>query len=222
MFKYTAVIIEPREHRALEFVLHNFFTKLSDEWGFIIFHGRKNKTYVQNILENKLSEYRYRVDKIIELDTDNLTSSQYSKICKSSAFYKCISTEILLIFQTDSIIINPDILSRFLEYDYVGSPWQNGKVGNGGLSLRRKSKMIEVCENVDINFTDHEDNYFCYQTCVLLNMPSFEEAQTFSVETVFHEKSFGIHCIWKYLNDYDLEYLINKYPDIGQLISLNI
>jgi hypothetical protein len=221
MFKYTAVIIEPREHKALEFVLENFCRGLSEEWGIMIFHGRKNKLFLNKILDGTLAAYRGRFTNLIELDVDNLTISQYSAICKSPSFYKCIPTEIFLIFQTDSIILNPELISKFLEYDYVGSPWQNGKVGNGGLSLRRKSKMIEVCEKVDKNFTDHEDNYFCYQNAVVLNRPSFQEAQQFSVETVFHEKSFGIHCPWKYLNTYELEFLVNRYPDIEKLINLN-
>lgn len=220
-FKYTAVIIEPREHKALAFVLENFLKGLSDEWGFMIFHGRKNKDYIHTILSEKLQKYHSRIYKLIELDTDNLTISQYSKICKSPAFYKCIPTETFIIFQTDSIILNPELIYKFLEYDYVGSPWQNGKVGNGGLSLRRKSKMIEICEKVDENFTENEDNYFCYQNVVSLNRPSFQEAQRFSVETVFHEKSFGVHAPWKYLNKYELEFLVNKYPEIETLISLN-
>ena len=56
---------------------------------------------------------------------------------------------------------------------------------------------------------------------VTLNKPSFIKAQTFSVETIFHEKSFGIHAPWKYLNKYELEFLINKYPDISTLMHLN-
>ena len=39
---YTAIIIEPREHKALEFVLSNFLQNLSTKWNFIIFHGNKN------------------------------------------------------------------------------------------------------------------------------------------------------------------------------------
>ena len=221
VFEYTAVIIEPREHKAFAFVLENFFKGLSEEWGIMIFHGRKNKEYIQAILNGDLAQYSSRIHKLVELDIDNLTISQYSNICKSPSFYKCIPTEIFLIFQTDSIILNPELISKFLEYDYVGSPWRNGKVGNGGLSLRRKSKMIEICEKVDKNFTEHEDNYFCYQNEVLLNRPSFLEAQQFSVETVFHEKSFGIHAPWKYLNKYELEFLVNKYPEIQELYTLN-
>jgi hypothetical protein len=223
MFKYTAVIIEPREHKALEFVLNNFFINLSDEWYFIIFHGKKNKEFLKDIIEKKLYSYKYRINKLIELDIDNLTSVQYNKLCKSSAFYKCIETEIILIFQTDTIILsnNKDQINNFLKYDYVGAPWRNRLVGNGGLSLRRKSKMIEICEKVDPNLVENEDNYFCWQNVVNLNRPSFEEAQKFSVETVFHEKSFGIHAPWKHLNKYEMNFLIERYPNIAKLIELN-
>ena len=30
--KYTAIIIEPRTHKALEFVLNNFLENLNDDW----------------------------------------------------------------------------------------------------------------------------------------------------------------------------------------------
>ena len=223
MLKYTAVIIEPRQHKALGFVLNNFFTNLSDEWGFIIIHGNSNKQFIENLLHSELDKFKHRIDKLIQLDIDNLTSSKYSNICKSSSFYKCIDTDILLIFQTDTIILkeNKDLINDFLEYDYVGAPWQNGMVGNGGLSLRKRNKMIEVTDKVRPDFTDHEDNYFCYQNAVKLTRPSFEEAQKFSVETVFHEKSFGIHAPWKHLNKYEMDFLIDKYPDIATLIELN-
>ena len=213
VFKYTAVIIEPRQHTALEFVLNNFFSNLSDEWGFVIFHGRKNKNFIDNILNNKLQKYKYRVYKLIQLETDNLTINSYNAICKNTNLYKCIDTELMLFFQTDTIILNEnkDIINEFLKYDYVGAPWINGVVGNGGLSLRRKSKMIEICEKVDINFTQNEDTYFSYQHVVNLNKPSFLEAQRFSVETIFHEKSFGIHATWKYLNRYELDFLIHLF-----------
>jgi hypothetical protein len=220
-FKYTAVIIEPRKHKAFEFVLKNFVDNLSDDWGFVVFHGRLNGEFIRNILSN----YAHRVCKIIELETDNLDSNTYSKLCKSSFFYKCIDTEIILIFQTDTIILKENRLqiNDFLKYDYVGAPWINGVVGNGGLSLRRKSKMIDICEKVPNNFINHcnEDLYFSYQNIIPLNKPTFKDAQTFSVETVFHEKSFGIHAPWKHLNVYEIEYLTNRYPDIKILIDLN-
>jgi hypothetical protein len=222
-FKYTAMIIEPRRHKALGFVLKNFLTNLSEDWGVVIFHGINNKDFVEDLFKNELSTYKHRIDKIIQLETPNLTPEGYANLCKSASLYKCIDTDILLKFETDSLILdkNKDLINTFLKYDYVGAPWKNGMVGNGGLCLRRKSKMIEVCEKVDTHFVPQEDIYFSYQKVVPLNKPSFQEAQTFSVETIFHEKSFGIHACWKYMNKYEMEFLINRYPEIQTLIELN-
>ena len=50
MTKYTAVLIEPRKHKALPFVLNNFFENLSDEWSFVIFHGNQNYEYILDIM----------------------------------------------------------------------------------------------------------------------------------------------------------------------------
>ena len=195
-FKYTAMIIEPRKHKALGFVLKNFLTNLSDEWGFVIFHGKSNKLFIQELFDNELLQFKYRIDKIIQLETDNLSATEYSNLCKNANLYKCIDTDILLKFETDSLILekNKDLINKFLNYDYVGAPWINGMVGNGGLCLRRKNKMIEICEKLDPKLIHNEDNYFSYQNVVSLSKPSFQIAQTFSVETVFHEKSFGIHA----------------------------
>jgi hypothetical protein len=72
MCKYSAVIIEPREHKSLEFVLNNILTNLSDEWGLIIFHGRKNKQFILDLFENSLKIFKHRLNKFIELNVDNI------------------------------------------------------------------------------------------------------------------------------------------------------
>ncbi|KAI1369170.1 hypothetical protein F5Y08DRAFT_335007 [Xylaria arbuscula] len=59
--------------------------------------------------------------------------------------------EWLLVFQSDSILCanSRQNLDDFLYYDWVGSPWNpSGRFGgNGGLSLRRVSAIIEVLRN---------------------------------------------------------------------------
>jgi len=210
-YKYTAVIIEPREHPALEFVLQNFNDNLSDEWGFIIFHGNKNNEYTKKICDKIFIPSRI---KIINLNIDNLTSSQYSSLFYKNILYDNIPTETFLIFQTDSIICkkHKDLINKFLEYDYVGAPLLDETVLNGGLSLRKKSKMLELLENCKNNlFIDeenrfeHEDRVFANYTdrCkpyVKLNKPSFEDAKEFSIEPVYNDKSFGIHKSYYYLD----------------------
>ena len=44
-YKYSAIIVEPRKHKALYFVLNNVCDCLSDEWKIILFHGSENILY---------------------------------------------------------------------------------------------------------------------------------------------------------------------------------
>ncbi|KAL8751712.1 MAG: hypothetical protein Q9184_005980 [Pyrenodesmia sp. 2 TL-2023] len=70
--------------------------------------------------------------------------------------------EWLLVFQTDSILCaNSDgNLDDWLDYDWVGAPWHPSSRygGNGGLSLRRVSSIIQVLrEQIRIPDSDPED-----------------------------------------------------------------
>jgi len=150
MSKYTAIIIEPRKHKAMLYVLKNFLNNLSNEWDIIIFHGNNNCDYINECLLQIDKKLRHRITKIINLNVENLNATTYSKLFMTESFYDNIPTETFLVFQTDSIILkeNKDIINIFLAYDYVGAPWIiNNKVGNGGLSLRKKSKMLEIIKN---------------------------------------------------------------------------
>jgi hypothetical protein len=224
MSKYTAIIIEPRKHKALSFVLNNFLTNLSDDWSIIIFHGNANVDYVKNIVENLEQKYRNRILNLINLNVDNLTHHVYSQIFMTEGFYEFIPTETFLVFQTDSMIFkeNKDLINLFLVYDYVGAPWvSDNKVGNGGLSLRKKSKMLEIIKskgyvqmNEDIYFSNDINNNIKY------NVPDYTIARMFSVETLFYDRPFGVHNCWRYLNKENLDFLINKYSDLQELINL--
>ena len=217
MSVFTAVIVEPRKHSALAFVLKNMATLLPDGWKILIFHGNTNGEFVQDIINEMENPSRFLTP--IPLDVDNLSISQYNTLLMSSAFYKCIPTETMLIFQTDTMILEPTYLEAFLSYDYVGAPWKSGGVGNGGLSLRKKSKMLAVMEAI-LPCQINEDVYFSMQQIVPLRKPTFQEAQKFSVETVFYEQPFGIHSAWKHLNKHEMSVLLKKYPAIQELIDL--
>uniref|UniRef100_A0A6C0IIA4 DUF5672 domain-containing protein n=1 Tax=viral metagenome TaxID=1070528 RepID=A0A6C0IIA4_9ZZZZ len=145
MFIYTALIIEPRKHNALKFVINNFFQNLSDEWGILIFYGNNNFEYVKNIVDNLEEKYKNRIINLVNLNVDNLNSRTYSQLFFTTQFYDHIPTNTFLVFQTDSIILkeNKDIINLFLDFDYVGAPWKlNKNVGNGRLSLGKKNKNV--------------------------------------------------------------------------------
>lgn len=225
MTKYTALIIEPREHRALNFVLNNFLTNLSEDWSIIIFHGNQNIDYVKNIVENLEENYKNRILKLINLNIDNLTHHTYSDLFKFESFYDHIPSETFLVFQTDCIILkeNKDFINSCLEYDYVGAPWVCSKqVGNGGLSLRKKSKMLEIVKSKGFVPNMYEDIYFTsnIDPNISYNIPDYTIARMFSVETLFYDSPFGLHNCWKYLNVEDLLFLINKYSELQELMYL--
>jgi len=180
---YTAIIIEPRKHNALEFVLNNFLENLSDEWNIIIYHGNKNIDYLQNIIDTKLQKYKTRII-CKNLNIDNLSIDDYNNIMTNKDFIKSIPSEIFLIFQTDTMICEDykDLINNFLQYDYVGAPWKDKNVGNGGLSLRRKTKMLEILDKCPYKEKYNEDLYFSFvNKDVIINKTSFNDAKIFSI-----------------------------------------
>jgi len=240
---YTAIIVEPRKHKALEFVLTNFIQNLDDNWGFMIFHSIDNKYFVENIINNSLAKHKNKITLInLNVDSNDFTIKEYSTMFFHKNFYNYIPTETFLIFQTDSIILkeNKNKINNFLNYDYVGAPWPKTmgihgemEVGNGGLSLRKKSKMLELLKYKKLGIDNilqnkygkyvAEDMFFngYYTKEIKVNKPSFDEAKSFSIESVYSENPFGVHKCWSGLKKDDYEYLKTRYPDIKKLEELN-
>jgi hypothetical protein len=236
---YTAIMVEPREHPAMEFVLLNILENLNVDWTVVLLHGNKNLNYIQRILENHPSMVS-RIQ-LVHLGIDNLTKMEYSDLFFEPRFYEYIPTEMFLVFQTDSMIIpeNKDKIYKFMEYDYVGGPWPDTnyiiplQVGNGGFSLRRKTKMLELLSHQHADYFKHkniergdnnyvEDVFFSgvYHENIEIKKPTYEEAKEFSVESVAHESPFGVHSLWRTSNLY--EDFINKYPIVKELRDLQI
>ena len=223
--KYTAILVETRKHAALSFVLKQFLKNLSNDWNVIIFHGNLNVNFVNNIISNKLNHYKQRIS-TINLNINNLTRDEYSILFKQKFFYDKIPTETFLVFQTDSIIFekNKELINNFLKYDYVGAPWGNSPkginnyVGNGGLSLRKKSKMIEIIEKDIDNNNLPEDVYFSCTDKVVLFKPSQQEAKLFSVEHLYSEVTFGTHQPWIIKKHHPEFYTL--YPEVKILEKL--
>jgi hypothetical protein len=224
---YTAIIIEPRKHPSLPIVLNNFNKNLDEKWNFLIFHGKNNKKYIENIFNNIETTKKCNY---INLNKNNLTIKEYNNLLYSHIFYNYIKTEHFLIFQTDSLIsdYNYNNIYKFLEYDYVGAPWKhrNNEIGNGGLSLRKKSKMLELLNNnfclnvLDIN----EDLFFSGIINNINNInvykPSVELAKEFSTESIFSNNSFGLHKPWLHLNKYNLDLLKILFPNLNNLMNI--
>lgn len=218
--KYTAIIVEPREHKALQFVLENFYENLDDNWEFVILHGNKNKNYLESLFNKELKDNKSRT-MLHNLNIDNLSIEEYNELLTSPSFYSYIKTETFLIFQTDSMICGDykNNINEFLNYDYVGAPNKEW-VGNGGLSLRKKSKMLDVINKFKRKDTQHEDQYFTEKEHQLY-IPNITTANRFSNEGIYSDESFGVHKPWWYLNEDELNKKEKKCKGLKKLIELN-
>lgn len=227
-YKYTAIIIEPRKHNALEFVLNNVCECLTNDWNIVLFHGINNTEYSKNIVDRLNILFENRIS-MVNLNVENLDLIQYSMLLSTkSIIYDNIFTDMFLVFQTDSMIFkkNATIIDTFLEYDYIGSPWlvtgyiptrQCDFIGNGGFSLRRKSKMLEIIEKIQWN-SRYEDLYFSTKyDNIEVNKPEYNIATTFSVDEVFSELTFACHKPWVH-NHYNI--FKNIYPECEILRNL--
>ena len=220
----TAIILEPRKHLALSFVVKNILENLPQAWSVRIYHGTENQTFVEGLLAKDLADHRPRIT-LENLGVADLNSARaYSEILTSRKFTEGIPTETFLVFQTDTMINprNSHLLQKFLKYDYVGAPWPWDwlQVGNGGFSLRKRSKMLGIIDTSPPYMGQYEDHFFSIGSKTVKPFkPSAEEAREFSIEQVYTPNSFGIHKAWIHRPEM-AEQLCTDCPGLATLISL--
>ncbi len=230
MYKYTAVIIEPRRHKALEFVLYNALDCLSEEWKVILFHGTQNADYAKEIAERFGAENL----QLVQLDVENLNQVTYSELLASKTIvYDHINTDYMLVFQTDSMIFkeHKDLIYKFIELDidYVGAPWlicgylptkERDFIGNGGMSLRKVKTMRKIMMTYQWNPNHewHEDLFFTKPyPGIVCKKPPYELAKQFCVDEVFSPISFGCHRAWCHSHFGEL---VKLHPELQKLYEL--
>jgi hypothetical protein len=112
--------------------------------------------------------------------------------------------EHLLIFQPDSVFCanSPKTVNDFLEWDWIGAPWSKTAQygGNGGLSLRKVSKILSVLQRQRRPHNDGalEDLWLTDRLRNLegAHMPNATVSKSFSVESVWDEQPLGYHVGW--------------------------
>lgn len=198
----VAVLVEPRTLQGIQNVTMNIMENLPKHWEVQIFTSKNNSNFVKTLLKKYVESGKVIVDDTILGNTTSLTREGYNNLLVSEDLWNKFVAEKVLIFQVDSIICKDsqrDIAS-FLQYDYIGAPWKNSTwaevsnyIGNGGFSLRSRSKSIEAIKTYSRNGLN-EDGFFARAfTLMGANMPSYEEAMQFSVERIFYPTPFAVH-----------------------------
>lgn len=227
----VAVLIEPRIHDSLEFVVRNFAHFLAPHgWGLHIVHGPENEAFVKGLFEEaggKEGSSGASSLSFFNCGFRNLTAELYNRLLTTQSFWEAMPHETLLLFQTDTLLLRG--ISKhdpILAYDYVGAPWSftcfacgsaitdgtpccghmidqrvlhalaPNLVGNGGLSLRKRSACLEVVKKfclssvpdgrrLPLEYVTQEDVYFCQGLTIEgKRVAPREVAATFACEQV--------------------------------------
>ena len=209
----VAVIVETREHEALPFVLNNVMSILPDGWGLQIFHGSNNLEYVKKVTDTELlngKEITYTDLKIDSISADDSSL----EIMLTEDFWNKVVGETVLYFECDTMLCpNSEYkVEDFEHFDFIGGYWGNqlemldndySKVMNGGLSLRKKSYMLDIIKNELQPYLDRGGNpcedYFV--TDRIRNKPKVKDVLRFSIDNGYmyplNDKApFGLHKPW--------------------------
>lgn len=224
-YQYSAVIIDSRITDLFEIVLDNFYSKLDERWCFVIMTTNNNFEYIKDLVYTNFNKEKTRTT-IIKFNIDHISFDNYQQLFYYEYFYSYIPTEIFLIFQLDSLLSDKyhHQIYDFMNYDYIGSPfYKNEKeyyyVGCGGLSLRKKSKMIEIVNDINYNNENNrklpEDLFFCEYPNIY--KPTSDIAVHFCSGVFFHPESIGMHKTFDFITEEQLNIIETHFPLVKTL-----
>ncbi|TGJ72983.1 hypothetical protein EYR41_000103 [Orbilia oligospora] len=201
-----ALLIETRPMGHLAPLLLHMITIVPPDWRFLFLGTNESISHLNSSLPVQGHERNGKLD--LMLIPENISvagAEETSQTFTNLWFYDEVlggnrGVEHLLVFQTDSILCaNSELsLNDWLQYDWVGAPWnlQDKFGGNGGLSLRKISKIKQVLQFQErIPETDPEDLWLIKRIGLLpgANMATARQEAEFSVENVWHSSPMGFH-----------------------------
>ncbi|KAG9244366.1 hypothetical protein BJ878DRAFT_73733 [Calycina marina] len=146
-----ALLIENRASPILAPLLLHFISVVPPDWKFRFMGSQDSVAYLNTsrAIQSHVGDGKLDLAYI----PSNMTTGSQEEI---SVFLTTLwlyeevlqPAEWLLVFQTDSILCSNSRqdLNSWLEYDWVGAPWvlNSGGGGNGGLSMRRVSRIVDI------------------------------------------------------------------------------
>ena len=147
----VALLIENRPNPILAPLMLHFISVVPPDWRFRFMGSMESLAQINKSVAIREQVAAGKLD-LTYIPSNMTTGSQeeISQFLTTLWLYEVVlqPAEWLLVFQTDSILCanSKKNINDYLEYDWVGAPWDTrGRFGgNGGLSLRRVSAMIEV------------------------------------------------------------------------------
>ena len=214
----VAVIVETRKHKALPFVLSNVMSILPDEWKLQIFHGSDNYDYINDIMfdDDFLSGVKKKTT-FTNLNMGSISADDSSlEIMLTEDFWNKVVGETVLYFECDSMLCpnSEHKVGDFEHFDYIGGWWGKkfnpnsvnesyDRVMNGGISIRKKSFMLDIIKNELEPYLNEGGNpcedYFVSDR--IRSKPTVREVLNFCIDNGYiypldDKAPFGLHKPW--------------------------
>lgn len=214
----VAVVIENRPLDRIVPLLEHFSKVLGPEWPIYLFTTQKRLPEAPNF-ERLVWSRQIRVESLPNTVTFDTRKDVSQFLTRSWLYNKLAPAGHVLFFQTDSIICAQSLkhIEDYLQYDFIGAPI-NKKYGtgfNGGLSLRNREMFLDITRHSnwqdefdrtllksqgDVEF---EDQWFYKKLSERAgaNLPTYEVASMFAVETIWNDRPLGYHQVGRFFKE---------------------
>jgi hypothetical protein len=193
----TICIIERREHPNFEYILKNVCYYCRD-WSITIICSNENYSYVKRFVQDKPAT----ILPLFEgFGTPEQGKLEYNELLQTENFWTGIDAEFILTVEMDCYLLRP-LPQEMFAYDYVASPWAWKKDSQGGgLSLRRRDAMLQICKSEQPIYPNAQDCWAC-DGCKLLQLkiPPYEIAVKLFMESCYYQAPVGVHQWWTFWN----------------------
>lgn len=209
-----AVFLETRRGRFSEFSIRNVMHFLGPDWGLQLCVPERHETWFRKLL----GSWGDLIVHPIPTPQNNTDSSFLNRRMRRTEFWSGLHGENLFFFDANSLIRKP-ISQRYMDFCYTGSPWSAKRlspwcrIGDGKLSMRRKSSMLDVISrcNTNSHLIDSEDVFFSIAMHLepdRYSLPDLDTATEFSVQQIYHPDPYCLHQPWKYMDRKSLDILL--------------
>lgn len=227
------VIVEPRRHKHLQYVLDNFDANMPPSYDLYVFHGKSAGEYARAAAAGVGARQRRRVF-LVPLEVDNLNVDEYNALLKDPArFWGRIDAENVLIFQTDAVMCSKSDykLADFEHLGYVGcaystragrgTHWGDRSYwGVGGLSFRKKSAALACLAALPHSRTTPEDVFYseCVDAGYGARPRDGTQVSQFCSQAQMNHKSLGGHRVKDGMDGPTLARFVDYCPEVKPLL----
>ncbi len=232
------LLVERRPHPNILFVLQNAMYFCRD-FSLTIVCSDESEGYVRELLGHHV-ETTEILPLFKGIGSRDQGRTEYNALFMDVNFWKCLKANYVLSIQTDSYLLQY-LDEAMWSYDYIACPWVWNKelVGGGGLTWRKVSCCIEICETFTENSSNeinlslkkvkgleeslqHGEDAFFAEGCKALQkkVPPYPESATYFVESIFYEAPIGVHQWWSYvfpapdMSEKEKQHLFTQYTTI--------